>query len=146
MSLVLTRHVRSVFSLFWQCVTLFSACVASCTVYCGYALGFYFSWIIRHLCAFGSISFKLGYHLIAGCFCSWAFQTFPNCPEYFWGLEGRGWEMESLPDSLRRKKEKHNWPILKADGVTLLYFMQECFLFFFNQVLFFLSATKDALT
>lgn len=127
LSLVLTCHVRSVFSLFWQCVTLFSACVASCTVYCSYARGFYFSWIIRHLCGLESISFKLGYRLIAGCYCSPAFQTFPYGPECFWELEGREWEMESLADSLNRIKEKHNWPILRAGLVT---FLQCNFLYF----------------
>lgn len=102
-------------------MTLFSACLASCTVYCNYARGFYFSWIIRHLCVFESISFKLGYHLIAGCYCSLAFQTFSYCPEYFWELEGTEWEIESLPDSLSRIKEKHNWPILRADHVNLFF-------------------------
>lgn len=55
LSLALTCHVRSVFSLFWQCVTVFGACVASCTVYCHYAWGFCFIWIIGHLCAFESM-------------------------------------------------------------------------------------------
>lgn len=89
--------------------------------------GFYFSWIIRHLCALESISFKLGYRLIAGCYCSQAFQTFPYGSEWFWGLEGREWEMESLAGSLSRIKEKHNWLILRAGLVTLL---QGNFLYF----------------
>lgn len=51
--------------------------------------GFYFSWIIRHLCALESISFKLGYRLIAGCYCSQAMSDFPLWPWVVLGTWGK---------------------------------------------------------